>query len=256
MGNDSTRDTGASPPGSSDRGRDGASGVPGPLLAAFAHEMRNALGPVRTAAYLLRASTTDAQAQWALDLIDRQVQAITASIDELADLARLTHGTLELGAQPIAFDDLLDGAESACATALAERRQLVDWARSAGPIAVRGDRVRLTQALGAVLRATSRATQTGSRIRIAVVCEAAEVATVIEGTPDAPSGAIPMQSSTPDTPSGAIPAPAPTGAAANTGPHFAGNVGLTLATEIVARHGGTLTASGRSRFAIRLPVIR
>ena len=240
MGNGSNRDPGSSPPDSDDPGRHGASGIPDPPLAAFAHEMRNALGPVRTAAYLLRASTTDAQAQWALDLIDRQVQVIAASIDELADLARLARGTLELASQPIAFDDVLDGAAAACTSALAERRQVLDWARSIGTVTVRGDGVRLTQALSAVLRAISRATQTGSRIRIAVARETGEVAIAIEGMTDAASDGIAMQS--------------PTAVAANTGSRASWSVGLTLAREIVARHGGTLSASSGSRFALRLPV--
>ena len=94
------------------------------------HEMRNALGPVRTATYLLRASANDdAQAQWALDLIDRQVQAITMSIDELADFARITRGALELQSEPMDFRDVLDSAASACAVTMTEKRQTLGWLR-------------------------------------------------------------------------------------------------------------------------------
>jgi signal transduction histidine kinase len=237
MGNGSPQDAGSSPQRANEGGRDGA-GVPDALLAAFAHEMRNALGPVRTATYLLRASTTDAQAQWALDLIDRQVQAITASIDELADLARFARGPLELDSQPMAFGDVLDGAASACATALSERRQTLEWSRPATAVAVHGDPQRLTQALSAVLRATSRAAQAGSPIRIAVERDATAVTTAIGGTAEAP---IELTSQPEDDLGQSRVQPS-------------ANVGLTLAQEILARHGGSLTATGRSRFAIRLPV--
>lgn len=242
MGNGSPRITGSSEDGSGDHGRRSSPGIPDALLTAFAHEMRNALGPVRTAAYLLRASTSDdAQARWALDLIDRQLQAMTASIDELADLARLGRGALELESEPMDFSEVLDSAASACAAVLAEKRQTLEWTRPATRIPVCGDRVRLIQALSAVLRTTSRAALAGSRIPVHVDRAAAEVATTVGGTSHIPIDAVATRS---DGHSAASEASTPTSA----------SVGLALAQAIVARHGGALIAIGRSRFAIRLPL--
>jgi signal transduction histidine kinase len=204
--------------------------------------VRGALGPVRTAAYLLRASTSDdAHARWALDLIDRQLQAITASIDELADLARLRRGALELESEPTDFSEVLDGAASLCAAALAEKRQTLEWTRPATRIPVCGDRVRLSQALSAVLRATSRAAVAGSRIPVHVDRAAAEVATTMGGTSDTPIDAIATQSDG-------------ISAASEASTRTSASVGLALAEAIIAQHGGALTAIGRTRFAIRLPL--
>ena len=114
---------------------------------AFAHELRNALGPLRTAAHLLRASVRDdAQGQWALDLIDRQVHSISASIDELADLARAMRGSLPLGSDLIDLGETLDSAASACTKALTEKRQTLRWTRPVDRMTVLGDSARLVRA--------------------------------------------------------------------------------------------------------------
>ena len=205
--------------------------------------MRNTLGPVRTAAHLLRAGASDdAQAQWALDLIDRQVQAITALIDELADYSRLTRGALELQSQSIDFRDVIDGAASACAVTLNERRQTVQWTRPAARIPVRGDRARLTQAVSAVLRSTSGAAATGSRIPVRVDPSAGEVVTEIgESAAAAPPDLTAAHSVAPSAAREDASAPLP-------------KLGLSLAEAIVARHGGALIALDPSRFVIRLPL--
>jgi signal transduction histidine kinase len=239
MSNDAPRITGSSPAGSDDDGSRNSSAVPDAALTAFAHELRNALGPVRTAAYLLRASTTDdAQARWALDLIDRQVQAITASIDEFADFARLRRGALALVSEPMDLATVLDDAASACAAALADKRQTLEWTRPATRIPVCGDRARLIQALGAVLRATSRAALAGSRIPVRVDRTGTEVAIAIDGPADPAIDAVASRSDP------------GSGVSVQT---FAG-VGLAFAQGIIALHGGALTAMGRSRFAMRLPL--
>jgi signal transduction histidine kinase len=241
MDNDAPRIVGLSPEGPDDRGRGNPSGIPDALLAAFAHEMRNALGPVRTAAYLLRASARDdVQAQWALDLIDRQVRSITTSIDELADVARLKRGTLELGSEAIDLGEVVDSAASACAGALAERRQTLEWTRAADRIAVRGDRARLLQALSVVMRTTSRVAAAGTRIAVQMEEAAAEVTLAIGETPEGE----PTQSH----------ATADSAAGQDASVAHAGGVGLALAHGILALHGGSLTATGGARFEIRLPL--
>jgi len=219
------------------------SSVPSATLTAFAHELRNALGPVRTAAYLLRANASgDAQAQWALDLIDRQVLAITASIDELADLGRLARGTLELRLEPIEYRDVLVGAASACAPMLAEKRHTLEWKPPAAPIAVSGDLPRLTHAVSAVLRTAARGSASGCRIRIGVERTAGHCTTTIEV---AAKGASPRSVATqPDEqpPESDEPVTAPI------------NVSWLLAQAIVAGHGGALAALDASRFTMRLPL--
>ena len=239
MDNDAPRIGGPSPEGSGDRNRGNHPDVSETLLAAFAHELRNALGPVRTAAYLLRASVReDAHAQWALDLIDRQVNSIAASIEELADVVRVKRGTLELESDSVDLGEALDVAASACAAALAERRQTLDWTRPSDQVAIKGDRARLVQALTAVLRTTSRIAVAGSRISVRMDRARSDAEITIAEISDTKPGAARGDADSADAP--------PLAPAAS--------VGVTLAQWIVALHGGSLTTSSRSRFSIRLPL--
>jgi len=241
MANDSRPITGTLRADGTDHGGQRAPAAVDGLLTAFAHEMRNVLGPVRTAAYLLRAGVGEGtQAQWALDLIDRQVQAITALIDELADYSKLARGALEVECQSIDFRDVLDGAVSACNVTLNERRQALEWARPDAAIPVRGDRARLIHAVGAALRSTSGAAAAASAIFLRVDLSATEVVTAIgeAAVPPAPDTAARTDPRSPAH-DNFVPLP---------------KVGVSLAQAIVERHGGAMVALDPSRFVVRLPL--
>ena len=203
--------------------------IPLAVVTALAHELRNTLGPIRTATYLLRASTGgDAQALWALDLVDRQVQAISAATDELTDLVRLARGTLELAFDPIDLADVLDAAASICGAALAERRQSLVPTRPVYPVAVSGDRGRLIESFAALLRAASRAAPIETTISIAVERGASTAIAAI--------GAAGSER----------------GSDSN---GFAASVSLALARGIIERHRGEVAATGRAQFEVRLPLV-
>lgn len=229
-----------------DGGQRDPANAPDVPLAAFAHELRNALGPLRTAAHLLRASVRDdTQGQWALDLINRQVHSISASVDELSDLARVMRGALQLESDLVDLGEAVDGAASACAKALTERRQTLKWMRPADRMTVRGDSARLVQALAAVLCTMSRIAAAGSQISVqlnfdrsdgeTLICEISEIERVEARDPaDAASTAGP------DTQV----------------PLVAASIALSLARGIFALHGGVLNTAGAARFAVRLPHAR
>src|SRR5262249_20107997 len=61
------------------------------FLAMLAHELRNPLAPIRNAMYLMqRKRPSEAEVQWGLDVIDRQLQQMIRLIDDLLDLSRIT----------------------------------------------------------------------------------------------------------------------------------------------------------------------
>ena len=67
------------------------------FLAMLAHELRNPLAPIRNAVEILRKQGPHAtDAQWARDVIDRQVDQMTRLIDDLLDVSRITRGKIEL----------------------------------------------------------------------------------------------------------------------------------------------------------------
>ena len=70
------------------------------FLATLAHELRNPLAPIRQAATIARnENATDAQKRWSNNVIERQVQHMSLLLDDLLDVSRITHGTLQLRKQ-------------------------------------------------------------------------------------------------------------------------------------------------------------
>jgi signal transduction histidine kinase len=67
------------------------------LIAMLAHELRNPLAPVRTAAHIIRKlAPDDARIARAADIIDRQVSHMTTMIDDLLDASRIARGKVSL----------------------------------------------------------------------------------------------------------------------------------------------------------------
>lgn len=67
------------------------------FLATLAHELRNPLAPIRTAAQILGSpGLAPEQLQWAQNVIQRQVGHMSLLLNDLLDVARITQGKLEL----------------------------------------------------------------------------------------------------------------------------------------------------------------
>ena len=61
------------------------------FIATLAHELRNPMAPIRNAVQVLQLEETPSpKLQWALEVIDRQMQHMTRLTDDLLDLARIT----------------------------------------------------------------------------------------------------------------------------------------------------------------------
>jgi signal transduction histidine kinase/ActR/RegA family two-component response regulator len=67
------------------------------FLATLAHELRNPLAPIRSAAELLkRGNVPEAAAAQAREIIERQALHMTRMVDDLLEVGRITHGELQL----------------------------------------------------------------------------------------------------------------------------------------------------------------
>src|SRR6202034_1970645 len=67
------------------------------FLAVLSHELRNPLAPIRTAAHLLDSPHLPAsELLWARTVIQRQVRHMSALLDDLLDIARITRGRMDL----------------------------------------------------------------------------------------------------------------------------------------------------------------
>src|SRR5437762_11910546 len=67
------------------------------FLATLAHELRNPLAPIRNAVEILKAKgPADPDLKWGREVIDRQVQHMARLLDDLLDVARISHGKMKL----------------------------------------------------------------------------------------------------------------------------------------------------------------
>ena len=81
------------------------------FLATLAHELRNPLAPIRTAAEILtRPDLSEVQLAWSRQVIHRQVEHMARLLDDLLDVARITRGKVELKIEPVDLGTIVDTA--------------------------------------------------------------------------------------------------------------------------------------------------
>jgi PAS domain S-box-containing protein len=81
------------------------------FLAMLAHELRNPLAPISTAAQMLKMVGTDEKhVRHASDVIARQVKHMTNLVDDLLDVSRITRGLVQLECENLDLKLILSGA--------------------------------------------------------------------------------------------------------------------------------------------------
>jgi PAS domain S-box-containing protein len=222
------------------------------FLAMLAHELRNPLAPITTAAEMLRITArNDERTKRASDVISRQVKHMTSLIDDLLDVSRVTRGLVQLE------KEFLD-VKSAVASAVEQSRPLIESRRhnltvrtDAAHANVEGDRTRLVQVIVNLLNNAAKYTAQGGEIALTVYAENGWV------NIDVTDNGIGMDAQllpqvfdlftqaerTSDRAQGGL------------------GIGLDLVKTMVAFHGGTVKASSAgpgtgSTFTISLPAAR
>ena len=82
------------------------------FIATLAHELRNPLGPIRNAIAIMRqvAPPEIKPLSAAYGVVSRQVDHMAHLINDLLDVARISHGKIALKIAEISVDDILDSA--------------------------------------------------------------------------------------------------------------------------------------------------
>lgn len=214
------------------------------LLAGLAHDLRNPLGPVRNAVYLLRHRVKgDAESLAWLDLVDRQVDAMAGMIDEMDDLARLMRGTLVAARVSTDIGALLATAVADSQAAATARRQALACEAPAGHLRISADPLRLRQAFVALLRAVSCTSPPGARLRLRAESAGATAVVTLDSTPTEPR---PRAGTTKEPPPPrSLPPP--------------DRIPLALARGLFQLHDGTLAVErlpdGGCHYVVRMPLL-
>jgi PAS domain S-box-containing protein len=138
------------------------------FLATLAHELRNPLAPIRTAAEMLTLpNLSDEQLGWSRQVIHRQVEHMARLLDDLLDVARITRGKLQLRFQPADLRAIVDTAVEAARPLLAAKKHRLTVELPPELPAFHADPVRLAQVLSNLLTNAAKYTDSPGRISLA-----------------------------------------------------------------------------------------
>jgi signal transduction histidine kinase len=221
------------------------------FLAMLAHELRNPLAPIGSAAQLLRMGIDDPQkVRRASEVIHRQVAHITKLVDDLLDVSRVTRGIVRLERAAVDLREVLDAAVEQVQSLIDARGHHLQRA-VAGEVRVTGDRARLVQVVANLLNNAARYTPPGGHIQLTLAAEGewAVIRVADDGRGIEPE-VLPRLFELFSQGS-----PPPGEAASGLG------IGLALTRRLAQLHGGSATAEsaghGRgSTFTVKLPMPR
>ncbi|MGN6512028.1 MAG: CHASE domain-containing protein [Lysobacteraceae bacterium] len=142
------------------------------FLAMLAHELRNPLAPINTAATLLRLpQASPALVEEASGIIARQVGHMAELVDELLDVSRVNRGLVALEEQVFDLRTALHAAVEQTRPQLRERRHAFAERIGDAPLWVRGDCTRLTQVVANLLDNAAKYTPPGGEVALEAVRE-------------------------------------------------------------------------------------
>jgi signal transduction histidine kinase len=148
------------------------------FLAMLAHELRNPLGAIANAAYLLaQAGAGPGQApptERAVAVIQRQIQHLVRLVDDLLDVSRITRGKVELRRERIDLADVVRHAVDTTRPLLEAKHHVLQVDLPPEPLPLDADTTRLEQVVGNLLRNSAKYTEDGGHIEVSVHREGGE----------------------------------------------------------------------------------
>ena len=137
------------------------------FLAMLAHELRNPLAPISSAAQLLRHARLDERRlQDITDIIIRQVGHITGLVDDLIDVSRVTRGLISTERQPQDMHRIVGDAVEQVRPVIGARRHQLTVDMPPQPAAILGDHKRVVQVLTNLLNNAAKYTPEGGHIHL------------------------------------------------------------------------------------------
>lgn len=218
------------------------------FLAMLGHELRNPLGAIQLAVSLIQAKSPSAAETKEHKILDRQTRHLSRLVDDLLDVARITHGKVVLKRERLNLVEVVKSAFETTEARAREHRLAYDLALPKEPIIVEGDRQRLDQVLSNVITNALKYTPRGGTVKVSLAgaADRAKItvsdsgigldANMLERIFDVFS----QVDSSVDRAAGGI------------------GLGLALVRSIIALHGGTVYAESEGRghgstFIVELP---
>jgi len=139
------------------------------FLAMLAHELRNPLAPISSAAEILKlVSSNPDKVKQTSEIIARQVGHLTNLIDDLLDVARVTRGLIKLEKEPLDIRYMVSQAIEQVNPQIVMKQQHLAVNFPLEPAQVLGDSKRLIQVVANLLNNASKYTQVDGNISVTV----------------------------------------------------------------------------------------
>lgn len=146
------------------------------FLAMLAHELRNPLAPISSAASLMQMKKLDeAGVRRTSEIIGRQVRHMTSLVDDLLDVSRVTRGLIQLDKTQLDAADLIAEAVEQITPVVRQRRHELVVHTPPTSALVMGDRKRLVQVISNLLNNSAKYTPEGGQIGIRTEVRSAHV---------------------------------------------------------------------------------
>ncbi|MFC5459972.1 ATP-binding protein [Massilia niabensis] len=203
------------------------------FLAMLAHELRNPLAPIASAAELLKIGiASEERVRKSSEVISRQVKHMTSLVDDLLDISRVTRGLIQLECVPLEVMAIVSGAVEQARPLIETRMHALTVVPDPGGPRVMGDPNRLVQVLANLLNNAAKYTPRGGQIVVWVERGAQSVSIHVRDNGIGIGGALlphvfdlfTQAERTPDRSQGGL------------------GIGLALVKNVVTLHGGTVTA--------------
>jgi PAS domain S-box-containing protein len=136
------------------------------FLGMLAHELRNPLAAITGAGEVLHHVVQDARAQKLTNVVRRQTRALARMVDDLLDVSRVTLGKIRLTVEPLLLDQLVARAADGMRPAMARNDIAFDVRVDAEPVWLHGDATRLEQVLANLLNNAMKFTPPGGRVAL------------------------------------------------------------------------------------------
>ncbi|MGV3592233.1 MAG: PAS domain-containing protein [Gammaproteobacteria bacterium] len=219
------------------------------FLAMLAHELRNPLAPISSAAQLMKLAPLDEnRLKQTSDVIMRQIGHMTGLVDDLIDVSRVTRGLIVVDRQKLDVKRIVSDAIEQTSPAIESKRHRLCVELVPDEVYVFGDKKRLVQVLANILHNAAKYTPAGGSIELRMDVRPDQVAiTVSDDGIGISADLLPrvfelftQGERTSDRAQGGL------------------GLGLALVKSLVELHGGKVEAASRgankgSRFSITLP---
>ena len=150
------------------------------FIATLAHELRNPLAPMRNALEVNRMAKGDERmAEYAQNILDRQLTHMVHLIDDLLDLSRLTTGKVVLRKRIVDLTSVIENAIEIARPHIEAAVHDFQVNIPAETFCVDVDATRMTQAIANLLTNAAKFTARGGKISLSVRQENSEVVVTV-----------------------------------------------------------------------------